>query len=167
MQQSLKTPTPPRVAFKQAGFSLVEMMLVLVITMVIATAAVPALGSVMRKAQERQAQSDLRAAARLTQSEAMRRGQTVTLAPEGSCATATTEHFNWGCQWRVFVDTNANHAFDSGDELVRLYSAPDQVHISSNGGYVVYQPNGTTSNPQTITVGTAERTVLISWARIR
>lgn len=152
----------------QQGLSLVELLVVLAVSSTLAAVALPTLGSALLAIQARQTQAELIAAARLAQSEAHRRGHAVVLAPVSACATPSSAPYNWGCGWRVFADANTDRIYnaDHGDQLIRDLSAPPHLSIGSSRGDVSYNPNGTTSKVQTISIG-GTREVTLSWARIQ
>lgn len=167
MGRAIFSVHPSRQSTHQAGFGLVELLVVLTITVSLALMTVPALQSITLDALAKQAQAELIAAARLTQSEALRRGQAVTLAARSDCQASNAVAHDWSCGWVVFVDSNADHVFDAiNDPLVRSYSPLRQLPIRSNRAFAVYNPSGTTTHVQTLTIG-ERRQVFLSWTRIR
>ena len=94
------------------GHTLLELLAVLAIAALMAAAAMPGLQQVLARQQVRAAATDLFSAIELTRAQAMARGQRVLLMPAGPGGT------DWGTGWLVFIDRNANLAFDDGDELL-------------------------------------------------
>ncbi|XQM38564.1 hypothetical protein DFLDMN_005448 [Cupriavidus sp. H19C3] len=105
-----------------SGMTLVELLTVVAITATMAAFAMPRLTPLVLAnrldALVAEAGDDIEFAL----SEAMRRGQPVTLCPvrgaRGDCARAG----NWQAGWIVFVDLNGNGVRDDGDTVVRRRS---------------------------------------------
>lgn len=91
---------------------MLELLAVLAIAALLAAAALPSLQHVLARQQVRAAARDLFSAIELTRAQAMARGRRVLLMPAGSGGT------DWSAGWLVFIDSNANLAFDGGDELL-------------------------------------------------
>lgn len=94
------------------GHTLIELLAVLAMAALLAAAAMPGLQHLLARQQVRAAATDLFSAIELTRAQAMARGQRVLLMPAGPGGT------DWGTGWLVFIDRNANLAFDDGDELL-------------------------------------------------
>ncbi|MGK5081087.1 GspH/FimT family pseudopilin [Janthinobacterium sp. HLX7-2] len=96
----------------RTGHTLLEVLAVLSIAALLAAFALPSLQHVLARQQVRAAASDLFSAIELTRAQAMARGQRVLLMPAGPGG------MDWRTGWLVFIDSNANLAFDGGDELL-------------------------------------------------
>lgn len=96
----------------RAGHTLLELLAVLAIAAVLGAAALPSLQQLLARQQVRVAATDLYSAIELTRALAMARGQRVLLMPAGAGGV------DWRTGWLIFIDRNANLAFDGGDELL-------------------------------------------------
>jgi len=95
-----------------AGFSLVELLTVLLIGAVLLAIAMPTYQSLLDHQRLRTAVSDLFSAIDLTRSQAIARGRRVALVPLDPAGVA------WQQGWQVFVDDNGNRRRDPGEELI-------------------------------------------------
>lgn len=104
----------------RAGFTLVELMVVLSIVAVLAVIAIPDLRVFLHRSQRQQVVSDVVSGLAITRSEAIKRGVPVTLA----ATTAGSEKLQLG--WQIFVDPNRTATFDSASgSLTTLIAAQD------------------------------------------
>ncbi|MBI5611910.1 MAG: GspH/FimT family pseudopilin [Gammaproteobacteria bacterium] len=87
----------------------------------------------------------------VTRSEAIKRGQPITLCPSGdgrTCADAGSDYTWWHHGILVFVDINDNDRLDDGETLVRAHRMTgDNLTIKTSRfrRSVKYQPNGFSS----------------------
>lgn len=97
------------------GFTLLELMVVLVIAGVLFGIGVPAMGDFLRNARMNAAANDLLAAMYVARTEAIKRRTPVTLCssanPNAAAPTCAASPLLTG--WFVFVDNNANGQWDS------------------------------------------------------
>lgn len=96
------------------GFSLVEMLTTMSILGVLLAIASPGLASLVSANALSAAQGELAAAIVLARSEAMKRG-----VPVGIAATTPASGAEFSKGWNVFVDSNGNGRFDSGETIIR------------------------------------------------
>ncbi|GAA4031438.1 GspH/FimT family pseudopilin [Actimicrobium antarcticum] len=97
-----------------AGYTLVELMVVLAIFGIVLGLAVPGFQSLIRKQQLATVTGELFAAVTLTRAEAIRRSQRVDLVP--------TDGQDWANGWMVFVDENGNRRLDPGEKIIHAQS---------------------------------------------
>jgi type IV fimbrial biogenesis protein FimT len=100
------------------GFTLVEMMIVVAVLAIIAAMAMPSFSSFVGKSGSLGIESDFVNAMSFARSEAMRRG-----VPVAVTAGAPVSGNAFGQGWTVWVDTNANGAFDTGEPVIRRHAA--------------------------------------------
>lgn len=119
-----------------AGVSLVELLVVLVLAGILLSAAASAYHDVMKRQQLRVAVNDLVAAIDLTRSHALVRGGLVMLGPLDSSGT------DWAKGWVVFVDANSNRRPDVGEQrLFQHGPLPEGMRVVSafsSGGTPLY-----------------------------
>jgi len=112
------------------GFSLVEMMVTLVVMAIVLAFAVPSFIGLVDAGRLSSATNDLNAAVRQARSEAMRRGQRVTLC--ASLDGNQCSNNDWTSGWIMFVDRirGANPNVDAGETVL-------QVRQGMTGGIVI------------------------------
>lgn len=142
----------------QAGFTILELMVVVAIVGVLMAVAVPAMGDFIRNGRITAAANDVMAALHFTRSEAIKRRQPVTLCTSANAIQANnTANPNAGCAdsefltgWIVFVDLNQDGVRDAGDTIL-LNHGPMNAQItaasSADPMQVTYLMNGFALNP--------------------
>jgi type IV fimbrial biogenesis protein FimT len=142
----------------QAGFTLLELMVVLAIAGVLMAVAIPAMGDFIRNGRITGAANDVMAALHFTRSEAIKRRLPVTLCTSANAIQAdNTANPNATCAasplltgWIVFVDTNQSGQRDAG-ELILLNHEPMNAQITARASVdpfqVTYLLNGFAVNP--------------------
>jgi type IV fimbrial biogenesis protein FimT len=136
----------------QAGFTLLELMLVVTLAGLLLGLGVPAMGNFFRNARITGAANDVMAALHFTRSEAIKRRQSVTL-----CTSANALAANPTCAasplltgWIAFVDTNQSGQREAG-EAVLLTREPIPATITARASVnpfrVTYLLNGFALNP--------------------
>ena len=82
----------------------------------------------------------------------MKRGADVTIG----ASTGGTSGNEWGAGWRLFLDSNVNGVFDTGEELIHVNDALDSgmfMDAIENDSALRYRPIGALSvSPQTRTI---------------
>lgn len=119
------------------GFTLVELMLVVVVLGIIASAAGPSLVQLIASNRAYAVQLDLAASFALARTEAARRNANVVVS-----ATAPVTNNELGGGWVVWADLNGNGNRDDDEPVVRTREAlPSQV-VVSGPATVTYAPSG-------------------------
>jgi type IV fimbrial biogenesis protein FimT len=143
----------------QAGFTILELMVVVAIVGILMAVAVPAMGNFIRNGRITAAANDVMAALHFTRSEAIKRRQPVTLCTSANAMQANnTANTNATCAdsefltgWIVFVDLNQDGQRDPAGELLLLSHAPMNPQItaasSADPFLVTYLLNGFALNP--------------------
>lgn len=104
----------------RAGFSLVELMVVILIAAVLAGIAVPAFGRLIDSQRLTSTTNDFLASIQLARSEAIKRGRRVDLVPLGT---------SWSDGWIVIADENDNQSLDAGEAVIHRRE-PASIGIS-------------------------------------
>jgi type IV fimbrial biogenesis protein FimT len=149
-----------------AGFTLLELMVVVSIAAILMAIAVPSFNATIRSNRLTSDANQFTTALNLARSEAVKRGLSVTVrkidnlsSTNGGVAAAAAA--NWENGWDVFVDQNANGAFnDDGDAtlcetapaedcLLKTYAALQTNYTLRGSGaaanfanYITYSPAG-------------------------
>lgn len=158
----------PLVGKKHFGFSVIEIMTVVIIISLLITAALPGYENFVRNNQAFIIASRLESSLRLAQGEAIKRGVPVTVCPivnfnptaapdENSeqypCSNSTT----WDA-WKVFADPDfdATEDFSNGWPIVQYVGGdiPEDTITSNIAGPITYDPMGFANvNPSTTRAG--------------
>lgn len=118
------------------GFTLTELMVTLVVAGILIMVGVPSFRNIIQNARLSTQANDLLTDIAYARSEAIKRGQPVTLCrrsapPSATCNTAAGT--SWTNGWVIFLDTNGNGQVDTtapAEEVLRL-------HASIEGGNTV------------------------------
>lgn len=137
----------PSVHTRESGLTLVELVVVLAVMATLIGVAAPAFSSMLRDHRVTMFSNELHAAFMLTRSEAIRRGQRVTICVSTD-GVQCSPSAHWDAGWIVFADTNGNAALDPGELVLRVFQ-PASQGLSAQGNntlarYVSYVPMGTT-----------------------
>lgn len=128
----------------QAGFTLVELLVTIVILAVIATLGIPSLSKFLREWQRDNVSREFMAAVQTARAEAIKSSRKVILCPSSdgsSCANSTS----WKTGWLAFVDTDGNGSLDADERIITQRSTEANVSSMTSSDdvrQVVFLPNG-------------------------
>lgn len=129
-----------------SGFTMIELMVVVVVLAVLLTVAVPSFDGVMNGNRLAGASNEMMASLQTARMEAVKRNARV-----GLCLSATANDAAPTCAaanangWIVFADTNKNAAFDAGEALLRTSVVSSNVVVTSSAtpaGVIMFRSDG-------------------------
>lgn len=123
------------------GFTLLELMMTIAIAGLLAMLAMPSFDSMLRAKRTRTVANELLAALNLARSEAMRRGQPVSVCRSSDGSSCATTGTGWDQGWIVFVNEDGNGegisaARDGGELLLQVkQNLPARITVRPNGNF--------------------------------
>lgn len=126
----------------QRGFSLLELMITLSVAAILLVIAVPSFRDLMHRNQVSAASNELLASMAYARTEAITRGQLVSMCPSadsgGTCAGGTTFESGWIVYTYPAGAASANKAYDSASSiLLRTTTARTGVSVRAKGSTVI------------------------------
>ena len=112
-----------------AGFSLIEILVVLTLLGIFAALGAPSLSNAVDRQRLRTASADLISSIRLAREEAISRNQNVVMRPASN---------DWNGGWQVFVDADNSGLLDAGDTLLLEERTARLNGISATGQLTRY-----------------------------
>lgn len=133
---------------KMKGITLIELIVVLAITGIIAVSAIPSFYSLIEKSRGESAINKVSNAVTLTRITAIKSSSIATLCPSNDNYTCNKD---WSSGMIVFVDHNGDRKINAKDELIRVFSHfPEGSSIIwkafQNKPYLQYSSTGFTKN---------------------
>lgn len=127
---------------KLSGFTLIEMLVTVAIAGILLAMATPYFTETIMNNKTQSYSSELSMALFLAQNEAIKRGVQVTVKPN---TTAIGNKWQGG-GWTIFADSNADGIQDTGDELIKSYTADNSYTLKSKdsvfASYVGFSATG-------------------------
>ena len=119
---------PPR---SLLGVTLIEVMVIGAILATLAALAGPSFQPLIEKWRVQQAVGDMQSTIYYARSEAIKRGGGIGVqkAKNGAGCTLAKTSEEWGCGWFVFVDSDRNGNWKSGEEILQTIPPPNGIDI--------------------------------------
>ncbi|MET1115506.1 MAG: GspH/FimT family pseudopilin [Comamonas sp.] len=117
---------------RAAGLTLVEILVTLSIVALLMTLAVPSFKPMLERWRVKQSVGALTDSLRLARSEAIKRGGNVAiqkLANNTDGCTLAPTAADWGCGWRVFVDSDGDGNYAASEEILQLVQIPTGITV--------------------------------------
>lgn len=112
------------------GFTLIELMVVIIIAAILLTIAVPSFDSLIKRNNVDSLQSKLSSALSTARTEAASRNKVVTICSSTDEATCSG---TWNDGWIIFEDNDNERTFSTGDILIDVYRNSSRYTIESAG----------------------------------
>lgn len=118
---------------RAAGLTLVEILVTLAIVALLMTLAVPSFKPMLDRWRVKQSLGAMTDTIRFARSEGIKRGGNVVIQklPNNTdgCVQAPTAT-DWGCGWRVFVDSNADGSYSANEEVLMQVQVPSGMAVT-------------------------------------
>lgn len=129
----------------QAGFTLVELMIVLVVAVILLTVAVPNFNDLMRNNRMVTAVNAMAGAMNAARSEAIAQRRPVTICPS---TNGTACGGTWSDGWIAFLDEDRDGVVDTGETVVRRGNAAhptisiELAGLTDPDSFIFFRPSG-------------------------
>lgn len=133
---------------QQNGFSLIEAMLVITITSILISTAIPSFSSFIEKTKLTTSSSELYHSLYSARQYAISSGKNVHLCAldpvnVNKCESKRDFNANWSQGWMVFADLNNNNDYDSTDLILKINEKNKDINIVFNQrGRLRFFPDG-------------------------
>ena len=132
--------TPQLSPNSTSGFSLLELMVVISITLIIITFAVPSFGSLVSRSQIDSKANTVFDIFQLARGTAISQGKFITLCPSKDGRQCDKQ---WQLGLMAFVDNNHDREFSGNDEIITFLPSTSSATLHGNQPYFTYSPLGT------------------------
>lgn len=119
---------------KNSGFTLIELIMVLVVMAIILSIAVPSFRTMFANNQAGAISEDFIAALNLARSEAVKRGKLVSICRTTNAASCTSSTGDWNTGYIVYLDSSSSETLTTTtiatDGIIRIYPSSANTAIS-------------------------------------
>ena len=124
---------------RTTGFSLLELMVVISITLIIITFAAPSFGSLISRSQIDSKANTVFDIFQLARSTAISQGKFITLCPSKDGQQCDKQ---WQLGLMAFIDNNHDREFSGKDEIITFLPSTSSATLHGNQPYFTYSPLG-------------------------
>ena len=124
------------------GFTLIEMMFVVVILTILITVAAPSMSNLVRDQRVKTAVGDVYAALAFARSEAIKRNVFVAVCSQNDSGTGCQNSTDWARGWIVYKDADGNGFPTLADDILKKQDPLPGLSLSGTGSNVTYQGDG-------------------------
>jgi len=150
----MEEPRQPR--HPAAGFTLVELMVVLAVFTILAAAGIPALQAMLTDHRHAAQVNTLTSYIHRARAEAVRHGHPVTLCASPDAASCNGNAWDQG--WLLFADVDGDGVMDDADTRMAVEDPLGQAGATYNRSRLTFRHDGTTAFNGTFTVCDARQT---------
>jgi prepilin-type N-terminal cleavage/methylation domain-containing protein len=130
---------------RQAGFTLYELMITVMVVAVILTFGIPNLRQFTLNSRMTSTANDLHAAFMMARTEAAHAKSNVTICASADPMGGANCGGTWDQGYVVFIDDNANQSREAGEALLRSHPPADSgvlLRVANGSTYFMYAPSG-------------------------
>jgi len=136
---------------RYSGFTLIELMITVSVAAILLSVAAPSFRDTVVRNRLTTATNEFMATINYARSEAIKSGKSVTICKSSSGTGCTTTDSEWENGWIAFLDDNANGTLNTGETLLRVWSAmPTGYTLRTNStnftNFMRYSPLGAVAN---------------------
>ena len=152
---------------KEDGFTLIELMITLAVFGIVSALAAPNISSFMRNNRLGTQTNEFISALHITRSEAVKRGEVITLCISDGNATPNCDSAStsWEDGWIIFTDLNGDASFSSASEdLIRIHekltddNTLTSTHLEGVAYNIQFTPTGLLRARDAVSTTSPERT---------
>ncbi|MBK9571346.1 MAG: GspH/FimT family pseudopilin [Rhodoferax sp.] len=130
---AMKPPfNPAKPTAYQLGFTIIELLVVIVILGVLAALAAPSFTETIKRYRVNSIRDSMTSAIQLAKSDAIRRRVPVTLLRTTGCGVTLSTVGDWDCGWQMFVDADNDGVLDSGEVVLQEFTVPGGYHLTND-----------------------------------
>ena len=109
------------------GFTIIELMVVVVVTAVLASFAAPSFIELFRRFRVDTVREVMQGSIALARIEAVRTSRSVVIRRVIGCGPLLVNE--WNCGWQVFTDNDGNNVFNGADQQIQLVDGQSETSI--------------------------------------